>query len=413
VSLGLRGLAVPVNPGGRKLDVMISAWYHRTRSFIKEPRIAWPLGVFLAARLFLSSLGYVLWLTGMVPTTPDPVTRPYFGVPPVVDGSTGIFLGVWQRFDAIHYLRIATGGYSALDLFAFPPLYPWLVRLIGSLLSGNMLLGAMVVSNAAGLLLLVVLHDLITGDDLGLDVAGRSLVYLVAFPTAFFLLVPYTESLFMLLCVIALREARRERWAVASLAAFSAALTRLAGLTLVLVLAVEMLRCADWDPRRLGIRAAFVLSPAVGLGGFLAWHLWSGVPSITELQRMFWNRFPAFPWQGIVLTFQRLANGDALLVECFDIAVILLMVGLGIIVVKRLPLSYGVFFWANLLFNLSQVRFGQPLSGQARFCLTLFPAFIVLAELGRSPRWNRMILYPFVALWAFWAGQFILWGWVG
>jgi hypothetical protein len=217
----------------------------------------------------------------------------------------------------------------------------------------------------------------------------------------------------MLLCVITLHEARRERWVLASLVAFAAALTRLAGVTLVLVLAVEMLRSVNWDPRRLGARSTLALFPAVGLGGLFAWHWWSQIPSMTELQSMFWGRFPALPWQGIGFAFQRILNGSALLVEYLDIVAILLMFGLGVIVVKRLPLSYSVFFWANLLFNLSQVRINQPLSSQARFCLTLFPAFIVLAQLGRSPRWNRVIYYPFVSLWVFWAGGFLVWGWVG
>jgi hypothetical protein len=66
-----------------------------------------------------------------------------------------------------------------------------------------------------------------------------------------------------------------------------------------------------------------------------------------------------------------------------------------------------------MLFNLAQVRLTQPISSQGRFALALFPAFIVLGELGASPRINRLILYPCVAAWLFLAGQFIMWGWVG
>jgi hypothetical protein len=385
----------------------------RIRSFVRKPEIAWPLGVFLVARLFLSLLGCLLWFMGVVPTTSDPFARPYVDVVPVVEGASGIFLGVWQRYDAIHYLRIAAGGYSDLYLFAFPPLYPLLARLVGMLFGNNMLLGAIIVSNVACLIFLVVLCNSITNLGLDLDVSKRSLIYLVTFPTAFFLFAPYTESLFMLLCIITLREARRERWVVASLAAFAAALTRLVGVTLVLVLAIEMLWSVNWDPRGLGVRSALAFFPAVGFGGLFAWYWWSQIPSMTELQRMFWGCFLALLWQGIVLTLQRIFSGRAMPVEYLDLVAILLMFGLGVIVVKRLPLSYSVFFWTNLLFSLFQVRIGQPLSGQARFCLTLFPAFIVLAQFGRSPRWNRMIFYPFVSLWIFWAGFFLMWGWVG
>jgi hypothetical protein len=113
------------------------------------------------------------------------------------------------------------------------------------------------------------------------------------------------------------------------------------------------------------------------------------------------------------MTVQRMFTGDALLVEYFDMAVVFLMLGLGIVVVKRLPLIYGMFFWSGLLANLLQVRLDQPLAGQARYNLPLFPAFIVLAQFGRSARWNRMILVLCAGLWVFWASVFIMWGWVG
>jgi hypothetical protein len=89
------------------------------------------------------------------------------------------------------------------------------------------------------------------------------------------------------------------------------------------------------------------------------------------------------------------------------------MLGVGLLMVKRLPFTYVAFFWILLLFNLSQTRLTQPISSQARYALSLFPAFIVLAQLGRSPRANRLILYTSLALWLFLAGQFMMWGWVG
>ncbi len=397
-----------------KLDAMTPpSPYHRIRNFIRKPEIAWPVSLFLVTRSFLALLGYELWLSGIVHTTSESHARLYSGILPVVNGAAGVLLGVWQRWDAIHYLRIAAGGYTTPKLHAFPPLYPLLVRLVGTLFGGDMLLGGIIVSSVACFLLLVVLHKRITDDGFGLDVAKRSLTYLVIFPTAFFLFAPYTESLFALLCVVTLREARRERWVLASVAAFAATLTRVVGVVLIPVLAVEILRSVDWDLRRLGARLAAAFSPAIGFGIFLGWLAWSGVPSITELQSVFWDRFPAFPWQAIILAFQQIFAGEASPVEYLDISAVLLMLGLGVLVVKRLPLSYSVFFWVSLIFNLSQVRAGRPLSGQARFCVPLFPAFIVLAQLGRSPRWNRIIFYPSVILWAGWAGAFMIWGWVG
>jgi hypothetical protein len=141
----------------------------------------WPVGLFLVARLALSGLGIALWQLGTVPTQPDPIARPYFGVEPVVHGLSGMLLGVWQRHDTIHYLRIAAGGYSSPDLTAYYPLFPLLVRLVGILVGGNYLLASLIVSNAAALLAIAVCYRLFC-DELGEDAARRATAYLVFFP---------------------------------------------------------------------------------------------------------------------------------------------------------------------------------------------------------------------------------------
>jgi hypothetical protein len=106
-------------------------------------------------------------------------------------------------------------------------------------------------------------------------------------------------------------------------------------------------------------------------------------------------------------------ENSAIPIEYLDLSVIALMVILGFMAVFRLSLPYTVYHWIALLFNLSQIRITQPFSGQARFALLIFPAFIILGQLGATPRNHRLILYPFFALWIYLAGQFIMWGWVG
>ncbi|MFQ6000467.1 MAG: hypothetical protein ACE5LG_02225, partial [Anaerolineae bacterium] len=91
----------------------------------------------------------ILWLLNP-PTTPDPVFRPYQGVEPIIGGWAELAFGVWQRFDTLWYLKIATHGYSpALGDIHFPPLYPVLIRAVGTFLLGNYLLAALLISNAA------------------------------------------------------------------------------------------------------------------------------------------------------------------------------------------------------------------------------------------------------------------------
>jgi hypothetical protein len=115
----------------------------------------------------------------------------------------------------------------------------------------------------------------------------------------------------------------------------------------------------------------------------------------------------------ILVTLGRIVAGEASFIEYCELLVVTIMLAVGLRMVRRLPLSYVVFFWTLLLFNLSLTRLTQPISSQARFALSLFPAFIVLAELGMSPRANRLILYTSLVFWLFLAGQFMMWGWVG
>ncbi len=187
------------------------------RQFLSQPSISQPLAVFLVARILLSVLGAVLWAMGIVPTTPSPI-RPYHEMTPVVEGTAAWLLGVWQRFDVIHYTRIATFGYHDVQLTVFYPLFPLLIKLAAPLVGGHVLLAALVVSNIACLLALIVFYRLLADEQFEAGASRRALMYLLVFPAGFFLLVPYTESLFLLLSLLCFREARRGRWAWAALA---------------------------------------------------------------------------------------------------------------------------------------------------------------------------------------------------
>jgi len=396
-----------------KMSEVASTFTRRVRKFFFQPAVKWPLALFFGLRIVLSFVGVVLFLMNLVPRSADAIERPYFGVTPVVDGIAGMIFGVWQRFDVIHYLRIASEGYSSTYLAVFPPLYPLLIRMTSILTRGDILIGALVASNVSCIFLLIALYKLMVEDGFGRDKAIRASLYLLAFPTAFFLMAPYSESLFLLLTIVTFREARQGRWIRASLAGLAASLTRVTGVCLVFVIAIELLRQSSWRPLKLGWRILYASSPALGVGSFLAWQTFQQNISLQDLQWRYWHRLPSFPWKGIMLTLERIGEGIASHIEYLDLAVILLMLVLGVVIIKRLSITYTVYFWSTLIFNLSQIRIGQPLSGQARFCITLFPAFIIMAVLARSSWINRLILYPSLILMMFYAGQFVMWGWVG
>lgn len=140
----------------------------------------------------------------------------------------------WNHWDAVHYTNIAQFGYQSIYDTAFFPLFPLLIKAI-ALLIGNQgyLVIGQVLSNAALLGALFVLYQ-IAADALGERVGHRTLLYLCIFPTAFFFFAAYNESLFLLLTASTFLALRRQCWWLAGLLGLFSALTRSAGLLLII-----------------------------------------------------------------------------------------------------------------------------------------------------------------------------------
>src|SRR5829696_5822297 len=149
----------------------------------------------------------------------------------------------WSKWDAGHYLRIAEFGYQSqyeLDR-AFFPLYPILIKAANFVLPGGYLLAALAVSNLAAYGALLMLHRL-TAHEMGAATADRTIYYLVAFPTAFFLVAPYNHSLFLLAATSSLYAMRTGQWWLAGAIAAAASGTRSVGVLRGWSFAYEYLR---------------------------------------------------------------------------------------------------------------------------------------------------------------------------
>ena len=73
---------------------------------------------------------------------------------------------------------------------------------------------------------------------------------------------------------------------------------------------------------------------------------------------------------------------------------------------RRFGAPYGLFVLGSLVIPLSAPTRGYPLLSMPRFCLTLFPAFMALAAVARTPRRERALL---VASTAFLAVATVQW----
>ncbi len=386
------------------------------RSWSARPAMRFALLVFLVSRLVITLWAVVVLAILPLPQEADEVLRPYLGQPPIERGLSALVLGPWQRFDALHYLRIAEDGYAAEEDSVFPPLYPAAINLLGRLLglllgSNGNLAAALIISNLAFLASLVLLYRL-TEAELDEPTAKRSVVYWTIFPTAFFLLAAYTESLFLLLAMGSIWSARRDRFWLAGLLGLIAPLVRLTGWVLVVPLAYEYLARRDFNWRRIDWTGLATLLPLAGTSLFLLYRYLIGLPSLGAIYSAYWYQETTFPGHDLFTAIQQMIAGGAPFTLFFDFLCALLLLATTLIALRRLPRIYGLYSAMLLLFMLLPTSNLKPLYSFSRYTLAFFPTFMLLGQAGRRPWPNRLIVYPSVALYLYFSGQFFMWGWV-
>jgi hypothetical protein len=348
--------------------------------------------------------------SGLFPAR-DAVNVPGWIAPPLGHGWRGVFTA-FERQDALWFLRIASTGYEAGDgSAAFFPLYPVVVRAASWVVGGRPLLGAILVSNAAFFGSLLVLYDL-TVREFSEAVARRTIVYIAIFPTAFFFFAPYSESLFLLLSLIAFREARRDRWASAAAAGALAALTRSIGVVLapaLIVMALERRGERPFPWPRVIAGAAVLLGPLAYFGWWGVAHGDAFAPLDAQAN---WQREAAFPpatlWNALKLAAGvGVQDPNYWLIDVLVVGVVIAAVVAGW---RRLPLSYSTYALGSLLIPLSYPFPPRPLLSMPRFVAVIFPAFWVLAGAAERRRWpHTAIVASFVGGFGLLAVLFMNW----
>jgi hypothetical protein len=296
----------------------------------------------------------------------------------------------WQRWDANWYRQIAEEGYRVGRSVAFFPLYPLLTRVVSIGFDGQILLAQLLVSSlafAAAIWLLYRLARL----EVGPTAAYLTVLLTACFPTAFFLLAPYTESLFLVLTLAAFWFARCGRPWAAGLAGFCAALTRAQAVFLVLPLAYEYLRHRrqQGKPPALGLLAA--AAPALGWLMVAAFHRLVVGEQRSGLEILqAWGYRVVPPWEALAASWMWIATGGSrglTEIEALNLGCLLGFLLLGILVARRLPFAYALYVWPSIALLLTREMWFTPLMSVSRYVLVLFPCFFVLAAmLVRRPR---------------------------
>lgn len=299
-----------------------------------------------------------------------------------------------SEWDGSHYATIAENGYVAEGVerrhVAFFPLLPALARLLGG--REHVRIAGILVSQISLLVALLLLVRLRPGEQAAAVPPLREEpgLWLLVSPLAFFFSVFYTESLFLLLSLLAYLGLRRRRWLLSWAGGLLAGLCRPTAVFLVPLFLGQAF--ADWRAgRRWKAPLALSFSPILGVGlytGFVGYMV--GDPlGYFSVQAGFWNQSWTVPFEPLVRDAQRfliaLSFGEFLppdqTIRLFSAFGILALMAYK---VDELEPSLIAFVLVSMLVIHSL----EPRRSTARYELVLFPVYLLLA---RSPLARRHV----------------------
>lgn len=286
------------------------------------------------------------------------------------------FVWSFANFDGVHYLTIAQMGYQAQFTQVFFPLYPILIHVLNP---GNLIISGLLISNAAFFLSLIALYKLLKLDYSN-DTIKWVFIFLLLFPTSFYFVSVYTESIFFLFALISFYFARKDNWLYSGIIGFFASLTRFFGIFLLPALLIE------WYLQKKPVSKLLplILIPA----GLLIYMLYLEINFNDPLY--FIHAQPVFGAErtggSIILLPQVVFRYLKMLLTVnpqslpffnaiFELIISLIFFILSIIALFKTRFSYAFFsFCAYIIPTLTGTFSSMP-----RYVLILFPCFIVLA----------------------------------
>lgn len=318
----------------------------------------------------------------------------------------------WLRWDTIWYLKIAKFGFRPANPgLAFPPLFPLLIRLLGKLLGGQYLLASLLISWSAFFGSCYLLNERIEQkyDDLNIKNGIRNMLF---FPTAFFFFAGYTESLFLLLVLLAWRRADKKEWFWVGLIGAFAVLTRFVGLFLILPFGYMWWKNSFRTKKSVRIFAILLIPLAYLLWGNYASANYDISPS--SALYLGWAVHFDWPWVGILGSFQKIFSSPIshTIYLFFDLITVFFALISLVWWLKRKKVEEVLFIAGILLVSLMKIPDSGTLGSTSRYLLPLFPIFLTTSTFVEKKLWGLIIHICFLTLWLFYATLFFTCNWI-
>lgn len=297
-------------------------------------------------------------------------------------------LGNYAQWDVNWYVNIAGHGYFSgrgpgPDAYAFPPGEPVALAAV-HLVVRNWTVAGLLISLVAGGVALICMTRL----------AGeRAALYLLAAPATAYLMVGYSEALFLALTLPAWSAARRRDWPLAAVLAACAGLVRVTGVFLIAALLLE----AATSKRGQRLRAtAWACVALVGPAAYET-YLWAGTGSWTAwftASQGGWDLHFVGPWASLKETWDAAFGGgvqpEPAVMFQFEIAFMAVGLALTLVLLWRRA-------WPEALYcGLAVVSLGTTTYYQSvpRAVMLMWPLYALIARAARRRPWvGRLYLW--------------------
>jgi Gpi18-like mannosyltransferase len=305
----------------------------------------------------------------------------------------------WANFDGVHYLGIIKNGYFAAYTQAFFPLYPILVKSLDFI--QKPLVTGLLINHVLIYLSLVVLVKLIKLDFPKLPISDVILT-IILFPTSFFFVSLYTESLFLFLSVYSLYAMRTRRTRLAIIAAALASATRITGVFLFPALLLEKI---DQTPKTKRNNPLSYLPYVLSLSGLVAYMAYLQIKFSDALyflhaQSVFGASRTS---DKIILLYQVIYRYSKMFMTVKPASLLFLSISqefifsvlfifLSLLAFKYLRRSYALYSFLSLMLPTLTGTF----SSMPRYVLTAFPCFIMLTLI--LPKKGKIIFWVISAI---------------
>ena len=325
-------------------------------------------------RSILISIIWIFILFFIVFLSRNPSYFPYSYEKDSIDPQSISILWHLSNFDGVHYQNIATRGYITSFQTNFFPLYPLLINIFGNLFQRSYLIAGILISLLSLLGSVTILRKL--------SKSPHTIILFLLFPTSFFLISGYTESLFIFLSLFVWYQYKSKNYILATVFGIFLSATRYYGILLLPMILVDFFFKLK-PVERFKLKSYLQLFPflflPVGLLTYMAFlkfqfnnpfqfhtalAMWHKSDFTFPLQTLFryMKIFTSVPIQTVIFW-----------VAFLEFASFILGIYAAYIFLKARQYSYSFYCFVGTLIP----TFTGTLQSQPRYLLSLFPIFLL------------------------------------